>query len=100
MKLQMHSIHFDADRKLLDFVQKKADKLEKYFDKIIDGEVYLKLSKNGNNENKVVELKINIPGNSLFAKEQDRTFEAATESVVEALRRQLKKHKEKQYESL
>lgn len=95
MKLQMHSIHFDADAKLVEFIQKKADKLETFFDRIIDGEVFMRLEKNESNENKVIEIKLNIPGNQLFAKEQSRTFEAAADEAVEALRRQLKKHKEK-----
>jgi putative sigma-54 modulation protein len=95
MKLQMQSIHFDADIKLLDFIQKKVDKLETFFDRIIDGEVFLKLDKNDSNENKIVEIKLNIPGKQLFAKEQAASFEAATDQAVEGLRRQLKKHKEK-----
>lgn len=95
MKLQMHSIHFDADQKLVDFIQKKADKLDTFFDRIIDGEVFMKLDKDDANENKKIEIKLNIPGNQLFAKEKAQSFEAATDEAVEALRRQLKKHKEK-----
>ena len=45
MKLQMHSIHFDADQKLIDFIQKKADKLDTFYDRIIDGEVFMRLKK-------------------------------------------------------
>ncbi len=96
MKLQMHSVHFDADQQLLDFIQRKADKLDTFYDRIVDGEVYLKQENGDETNNKVVEIKINIPGNQLFAKEQNGSFEAATDKAVEALRRQLKKHKEKQ----
>jgi putative sigma-54 modulation protein len=99
MKLQIHSVHFDADQKLIDFIQKKTDKLETFFDRIIDGEVYLRLMNDNSNDNKIVEIKINIPGDQLFASEQAKTFEAATDSSVEALRRQLKKAKEKKYQS-
>ena len=95
MKLQMHSIHFDADVTLIDFIQKKADKLETFFDKIIDGEVFMRIEKNESNENKIIEVKLNIPGNQLFAKQKAKTFEAAADDAVESLRRQLKKHKEK-----
>ena len=95
MKLQVSSLKFDADSKLLDVVQKKADKLETYFDKIIDGEVSMKLDKSEDKSNKVVEMKINVPGTSFFAKEQAHSFEAATDEAVEALRRQLRKHKGK-----
>lgn len=95
MKLQMHSIHFDADKKLLDFIQKRANKLDLFFDRIIDGEVFLRLDNHEANENKIIEIKLNIPGTQLFAKERARSFEAAADEAVEALRRQLKKHKEK-----
>lgn len=95
MKLQMHSIHFDADRKLTDFIQKKADKLDTYFDRIIDGEVFLRLDKNEKNENKIVEIKMNVPGKTLFAKNQSDSFEASADEVIEGLRRQIKRFKEK-----
>jgi putative sigma-54 modulation protein len=97
MKLQIHSIHFDADQKLIDFIQKKVDKLETFYDHIVDGEVFLRLN-NSNVENKTFEIKINIPGNQLFAKEEAKTFEEATDVATEALRRQLKKFKVKQLE--
>jgi len=96
MKLQIHSIHFDADVKLLDFVQKKADKLETFYDRIIDGEVFLRLEKNDIKENKIVEIKLNLPGQQVFAKEKASSFEEATDNTTEALRRQLKRFKEKQ----
>lgn len=95
MKLQMHSIHFDADQKLIDFIQKRTDKLETFYDRIIDGEVFLKLDNNDVN-NKIVEIKLNLPGSQLFAKEQNGSFEAAADKAVEALRRQIKKVKDKQ----
>ena len=95
MKLKMHSIHFDADTQLLDLIQKKSDKLEVFFDRIIDGEVFLRLEKDVSKDNKVVEIKLNLPGSVLFAKEQSASFEAATDSAVEALSQQLKKHKGK-----
>ena len=91
----MHSIHFDADHKLLDFIQRKVDKLETYYDRVIDGEVFLRVENDDSRENKVVEIKLNSPGNQFFAKEQSRSFEAGVDDAVEGLRRQLKKHKEK-----
>lgn len=95
MKLQMHSIHFDADQKLIDFIQKKADKLDTFYDRIIDGEVFMRLDKNEKNANKIVEIKLNTPGKQFFAKHQDESFEAAADESVEGLRRQIKKFKEK-----
>ena len=95
MKLQMHSIRFDADQKLIDFIQKKTDKLDRFFDRIIDGEVFMRLDKDNNMENKIVEIKLNIPKNQLFARERSKTFEAAADMAVEALKRQIIKHKDK-----
>ena len=95
MKLQMHSIHFDADQKLVNFIQKKADKLDTFFDRIVDGEVIMRVEKDEARDNKVIEIKINIPGAQLFAKKQAKSFEAGTDEAVESLRRQLKKKKEK-----
>ncbi|MBX2944372.1 MAG: ribosome-associated translation inhibitor RaiA [Cyclobacteriaceae bacterium] len=94
MKLKVQSIHFDADRKLVDFIQKKVDKLETFFDRMVDGEVFLRLNNEGV-ENKTVEIKLNLPGNQLFAAEKARSFEAATDQATEALKNQLKKFKTK-----
>lgn len=94
MKLKVQSIHFDANRKLVNFIQKKIDKLETYFDRMVDGEVFLRLNNEGV-ENKTVEIKLNLPGNQLFAAEKARSFEAATDQATEALKAQLKKFKTK-----
>lgn len=95
MKIKVQSIHFTADKKLLQFIMEKVDKLFQFYDSIIDSEVYLRLDKSDNSENKIAEIKINTPGKTLFAKEQCKTFEEATDVAVEALRRQITKHKEK-----
>ncbi len=95
MKLQMHSIRFDADQKLIDFIQKRGNKLDKFFDRIIDGEVFMRLDKDNNMENKIIEIKLNIPKNQLFAKERAKSFEAATDLAIDALKKQILKHKEK-----
>jgi putative sigma-54 modulation protein len=94
MKIKVQSIHFDADKKLVDFVQKKMDKLETFYDRTVDGEVFLRLNNEGV-DNKTVEIKLNVPGSQLFAKEQARTFEAATDQATEALKNQLSKFKTK-----
>jgi putative sigma-54 modulation protein len=95
MKLQVHSIHFDADVKLIDFIQKKVDKLETYYDRLVDGEVFLRLNNEGI-DNKTVEIKLNVPGTQLFATEKARSFEAAADQATEALKNQLKKFKTKE----
>lgn len=95
MELRVHSIHFDADTKLLDFISRKIEKLTTFNDKLMSGEVFLRLEKADNHLNKVAEIKLNVPGTELFAKKQCASFEEATDLAVDALRRQIKKHKEK-----
>lgn len=95
MNITVQSIKFDADQKLVDFINRKTGKLQQYLDNIIEGVCYLRLENVDNEENKIVELKINIPGNQLFAKSQAKSFEEATDIVVESIRRQINKHKTK-----
>ena len=95
MDIQVHSVHFTADKKLVDFINEKVGKLELIYDNIIAGEVFLRLDKDQEGENKVAEVKILIPGKELFAKKQCKSFEEAADLAVEALRKQVSKHKEK-----
>ena len=96
MQLKVHSVHFDASTRLIDFVTGKVEKLDQYYDKIIGGEVFLKKENNSDLENKVAEIRLALPGGELFAKKQCKTFEEATDSAVDALRKQITKYKEKQ----
>lgn len=95
VNVKITSVHFDADKKLIDFIQERVNKLNVFYDKIIDSEVVLKIENTSAAENKIAEIKLSIPGNDAFAKKQCKSFEEATDSAVEALRRQLKKHKDK-----
>jgi putative sigma-54 modulation protein len=95
MKITVQSIHFTADKGLLEFIQRKADKLDTFYDNIIKGEVYLKLENVEDEANKITEIKLQLPGNLLFAKEQCKTFEEATDLAIESLRKQIDKHKRK-----
>lgn len=95
MKIRVQSIHFNADKKLLEFIQKKVDKLDLFFDRIISGEVYLKLENVEDEANKISEIKLMVPGITLFAKEQCKTFEEATDLAIESLKKQIAKHKDK-----
>lgn len=95
MDIQVHSIHFDADVKLINFIEGKVNKLEQFYDHIVAGEVFLRLDKSKDMENKVAEIKVMIPGRELFAKKQCKSFEEATDLAVEALRKQVRRHKGK-----
>ncbi|MGZ4099505.1 MAG: ribosome hibernation-promoting factor, HPF/YfiA family [Bacteroidia bacterium] len=95
MTTNIQSVHFDADSKLLDFVNEKVNKLTTYYDGIISSEVTLKLDKSDTSENKIAEIKMLGKGQEFFAKRQCASFEEATDQTCEALKSQLKKHKEK-----
>ena len=95
MKVRFQSVNFNADQKLLDFIQEKLDKLDHFYDRIIEGEVFLRVENTSAKENKVAEVKLSIPGNDLVVKKQCKSFEEASDLATDALRRQLTKHKEK-----
>ncbi len=96
MNIKIHSIRFDADHKLLSFIEGKTNKLGVFYDNIQGAEVFLRLDKDrSDRENKLVEIKLDVAGNTLFSKKQCKTFEEATDLSVEALKKQLIKHKEK-----
>jgi putative sigma-54 modulation protein len=95
MNIRINAVRFDADSKLEQFIEKKVSKLARYFDDIINAEIFLRLENTPDLENKVVEIKLDIPGSDLFARKQSKTFEEATDIVVDALKQQILKHKEK-----
>ena len=93
MQMQIHSIHFDADARLLEFVEHKVGKLNTFHDQIISCEVFLRVEKSDDRDNKVSEVKIHVPGADFFAKRKASSFEAGIDEVVEAIRRQIRKQK-------
>lgn len=96
MKVQVHAIHFSADRKLLDSIQSKLNKLDTFYDRITGGEVFLKLAKGeGKMREKLLEIKIIVPGAILFVKETARSFEEALDLALNALAEQIKRFKSK-----
>jgi putative sigma-54 modulation protein len=95
MNIQVQSIRFNADKKLLDFIQKKANKLDTFYDRIVSGEVYLRVENVEDESNKITEIKLTLPGTQLFAKCQCKSFEEATDMAIESLRKQVDKYKRK-----
>ena len=95
MKVNVHAVNFTVDRKLVDFIQERLDKLEKFYDKVVSSDVFLKLDNTSEKENKIVELKIHVPGDDFMVKKQCKTFEEAIELSSESLERLLVKRKEK-----
>jgi putative sigma-54 modulation protein len=95
MNIQIHSVRFDADKKLIDFVHQKLEKLTQFDEEIVNAEVYLRLDKDQERENKISEIKLELPGGPLFARKQSKTFEEATDEAIDALKKQITKHKQK-----
>ena len=96
MQIDVQSIHFTADSKLIEYAEKKVGKLDTFFDRIQKAEVYFKLE-NGNAQvkDKVAEVRLLIPGGELFAKNMNKSFEESLDQCYEDLRRQILKKKEK-----
>ncbi len=95
MKVNINPIHFKIDKKLDEYINEKITKLSKFHQEIISSDVILKLENSPTPENKIVEIKLVISGNDLFATKKAKTFEEATDLAVDALRRQIEKTKEK-----
>lgn len=96
MQIDFQYTNFKADQKLLNFITSKLEKLETYYGRIINSVVYLKVDKNSSGEgNKIVEIKVNVQNQTLFANERCKSFESAADNVSQALRSQLIRYKEK-----
>lgn len=95
MKVNVQSVNFNADQKLIDFIQLKLDKLENYYDKIIFADVYLKVQNTSAKENKITEILLSIPGDDIVVKKTCKKFEECVDECFSSLQRQLIKRKEK-----
>ena len=96
MKVNVQTPNFNIDSKLLLFIEKRLAKLEQFYDRIIFADVFLKVQKTSEKQNKTVEVLLSIPGDDLIVKKEAKTFEEGTDECVQSLERQLKKRKEKQ----
>lgn len=95
MKWDIQAVGFDATQELQDTVQEKVSALTKYFEHIVGAEVYLKLDYNDKGDNKVAEIKLNIPGNDLIASSRSDNFNHSINETLEKLKRQISKLKTK-----
>ncbi|MEL6676168.1 MAG: ribosome-associated translation inhibitor RaiA [Bacteroidota bacterium] len=93
MKLTIQSIHFTATDKLKHYIQKKSTKLDQFFDRIQEGTVKLKLEPEVSGANKLVEMQVSVPGDVLVARVQAKSFEAATDMVLDKMKTRLKRYK-------
>lgn len=95
MNIKINAVKFKADPKLEQFVNEKVGKLERNFDSITACDVTLKVDKPESENNKIVELQLALPGQTLFNSKQADSFEEATLQAVDAMKTQLNKYKER-----
>ncbi len=95
MRVITQSVNFNADGKLIDFVQRRLDKLDLFYDKVISSEVFLKVENTSLKENKIVEIKMMVPKDRFLVKKQCKSFEEAVDSACGSLERKLVKKKKK-----
>ena len=96
MNISVKAIHFNADSKLVAFIEEKLQRLSKYFDREITAEVHLKLQSTGSPvRQKITEIHLHVPGGWIVDKKSDLTFESALTASVDTLKRQLIRFKEK-----
>ena len=96
MNVQIQTVHFDADSKLIEHVNAKIDKLATFHDKIIGAEIYLKLDSLSHQvRDKIAEIKVYVPRHSYFVKHQSKTFEESFDLAFNSLVTQIKRQKEK-----
>lgn len=97
MKINVQAVHFDADPGLVSFIQNKLSKLDTFYDRVVSGEVFLKLDKGEKSKvhKKLIEVKLIVPGQTIYVEEKGDTFEEATDILVETLKTKIKKFKDK-----
>lgn len=95
MNVQIQSLKFDADKKLVEFVEARMAKLERFVESSVGAEVILKLDKDHERGNKVATIRIEVPGDDLVAEQRGKTFEEAVDNSIEALKKQIDRHKER-----
>ena len=100
MQVTFQAVHFTADQRLKDYISDKLQKLVKFYPKILQVTVYLKLENSGQVRDKIVELKLNVPGHTLIASNSDKSFEASFDEGLENIKRQLKKINDKAQQSV
>lgn len=96
MTVHVQALHFDADKKLVEYITKKIQKLHQYHDRIIKVEVILNLDNVKHSiKDKIAEIRVHVPRADFFVKSTSKSFEASFEDAFDALVQQIKKKKER-----
>lgn len=62
MNVKIQSVKFDADKRLVDFIQAKMDKMDRFVERAIGAQVTLRIDKDDEQGNKVAIVKIDVAG--------------------------------------
>lgn len=95
MKVEIQSVKFDADKKLVDFIQAKMNKMDRFVENALSSQVTLKIDKDDEQGNKVAVVKIDVAGGDLLTERRCKTFEEAIDQCLDAIKKQIDKYKEK-----
>ena len=96
MIVHVQAIHFDADNKLIEIVNRKIEKLQQYHDRIIKVDIFLILDNVAHNiKDKIAEIRVHVPRSDFFVKATSKSFETSFDEALDAMIQQIKKKKEK-----
>ena len=95
MDITLQTVKFDADKRLVEFVEKKLSKLDRFAERATGADVILKLDKDAEKGNKLVNITVRIPGGDLQTEQRAKTFEEAVDAALDVLKRQAEKSKER-----
>lgn len=98
MNVNIQTVHFDADVKLVEYVTNKLSKLATFHERIIKVDVFLKLDNVVHNiKDKVAEIRVHVPRHDFFVKASSKSFEESFDSALDSLVNQIKRKKQKQF---
>ncbi|MCX6205755.1 MAG: ribosome-associated translation inhibitor RaiA [Bacteroidetes bacterium] len=96
MNVNIQTVHFDADDKLVDYVTKKVEKLNTFHDQILKVDLFLKLDNVVHSiKDKVVEIKVHVPKYDFFVKASSKSFEESFDNAMDSIVSQIKRKKDK-----
>lgn len=97
MNVNIQTVHFDADMKLIDYVGKKLSKISTFHDRVIKVDVFLKLDNVVHTiKDKIAEIRVHVPKQHFFVKASSKSFEESFDCALDSLVNQIKRKKEKQ----
>ena len=96
MNVNIQTVHFDADDKLVDYVTRKLEKLATFHHRILKVDVYLKLDNVVHVvKDKIAEIRVHVPRQNFFVKSTSKSFEESFDDAFDSMVAQIKKNKER-----